>query len=123
MTTGTRPLRTVPAIYFDTDNSGGFERDAFGIVVGGVRTPWVEVPASILSGLGQEGEVFGMLWGTTAPLPFAQLFARYPGGRAQYSREFAEATQRAVAAGLLLAEDAAEINGVGVATWPFWPRG
>lgn len=116
---GTPPPVAPPLV---TDADCKLRRDKTGIAEGGVRSPWVDVPVCILSGLGQQGEGFGMLFGSTEPLPIEELRARYPGGRAEYADAFARATDRAVAAGFLLEADADEIKGVGVATWPFWPR-
>jgi len=105
----------------ESDSSGALRRDDFGIALGGVRTPWVDVPTHVLSGIGEEGEVFCSLFGTTVPLPLAMVMSRYPTGRAGYATEISAATESAVAAGFLLAADAEEIKGVGDALWPFWP--
>jgi hypothetical protein len=82
-----------------------------------VRTPWVDVPTSALSGLGQPGEVTD-LFGTTRRFDDQTLRGRYPGGRDEYAREFAEATRAAVDAGFLLAADAREIETLGTLSWP-----
>jgi hypothetical protein len=104
-----------------TDADGRPSRDSRGIALGGLRTPWVDVPSTVLSGLGQEGNVFGMLYGTTTPLPLLDVLSLYPGGRREYAVAFARATDEAVEAGYLLEADAAEIKAVGDASWPFWP--
>lgn len=38
-----------------TDDGMGFELDSFGNALGGIRTPYVDVPVAVLSGLGQAG--------------------------------------------------------------------
>ena len=82
-----------------------------------MRTPWVDAPPAVYSGLGQPGEM-NELFGTTRPLPDAARAARYPGGRADYLAQFRIATAAAVDAGFLLAADAAEIEGLGTHLWP-----
>jgi hypothetical protein len=86
--------------------------DDLGVALGGVRTPWVDVPAAVLSGLGQPGDLT-MLFGTTRAFDAATIAARYPEGRAQYVREFRAATASAVDAGFVLAVDAPEIETLG----------
>jgi hypothetical protein len=113
------PPPSAPPLATDTD--GGLASDERGVAVGGLRTPWVDVPATVLSGLGQEGNVFGMLYGTTTALPLFDVLSLYPGGRGGYAAAFARATDEAVDAGHLLEADAAEIKAVGDASWPFWP--
>jgi Alpha/beta hydrolase domain len=96
----------------------GLARDRYGLAQGGVRTPFVDVPASVLSGFGQRAAGFGMLFGSTRPLTTAQLGSRYAGGQTQYDEEFAEATHGAVAAGFLLPDDTEEILALGHLAWP-----
>jgi hypothetical protein len=96
---------------------GALAVDALGIARGGVRTPWVDVPTTVLSGLGQPGDMTD-LFGTTRRFDDRTLRDRYPGGRDQYCREFTAATRSAVNAGLLLAVDAAEIEALGACAGP-----
>jgi Alpha/beta hydrolase domain len=79
---------------------------------GGVRTPWVDAPTAVLSGLGQPGDLT-QLFGTTRAFDAATLTAQYPGGRAEFVRRFQDATRTAVDAGFLLAVDAPEIDELG----------
>jgi hypothetical protein len=44
------------------------ERDEHGNALGGIRTPYVDVPIAALSGLGQTGSILCLLFGTTVPL-------------------------------------------------------
>jgi hypothetical protein len=111
---GTPPPR---ADRLAVDGAGRLEVDALGIARGGVRTPWVDAPVAVLSGLGQPG-VLTELFGTTRPLDADELAACYPGGRADYDDRFRAATAAATAAGFLLAADAPEIEALGRAAWP-----
>jgi hypothetical protein len=90
----------------------GFVLDELGVARGGVRTPWVDAPTAVVSGLGQPGDMT-MLFGTTTAIDPVKFAVRYPGGREQHAREFAAATRAAVDAGYLLAVDAAEIEELG----------
>ena len=93
-------------------------RDLLGIVVGGIRTPWVDVPASVLSGQGHQGEVLTALFGSTRQLDETQLHKLYPGGRSQYLREFGRHVDTVVAAGFMLAADKEEILAVAAEACP-----
>jgi hypothetical protein len=93
-------------------------RDELGIAVGGIRTPWTDVPAAVLSGTGQTGEMFAFLLGTTRELEQAELARLYPGGLADYLGRFEECLDEVIGAGFLLAEDRAEILAVAAASWP-----
>jgi hypothetical protein len=96
----------------------GFDLDGHGIALGGIRTPWVDVPTAVLSGLGQSGESFAMLFGRTEPYGDIELAELYPGGRADYLERFEAALEAAIAAGFILDEDRAEILAVGAASYP-----
>jgi hypothetical protein len=91
--------------------------DDLGIARGGVRTPWVDAPTRVLSGLGQPGNITD-LFGTTRSIDQAALAGRYPSGRDEYVVEFRNATRAAVAAGFLLEADAPEIEALGTLAWP-----
>ena len=92
--------------------------DPLGIAEGGVRSPWVDAPTAVLSGLGQTGGVFGFLFGTTSPFDTAALARLYPGGKSEHLAKFTEALDRAIAGGFILAEDRAEIVGLAGAAYP-----
>jgi hypothetical protein len=94
------------------DGASSFVLDAQGNVKGGVRTPWVDAPSAVLSGLGQGGAEFAFLFGTTRPLAPDARARLYPGGRADYLARFAKATDDAVGAGFLLDADREEILGL-----------
>jgi hypothetical protein len=76
------------------------------------------VPAAILSGTGQGGEMFAFLFGTTRQLGDAELASLYPGGKADYLARFEASLDAAIGAGFLLPDDRAEILAVAAASWP-----
>ena len=93
--------------------------DDSGIARGGIRTGWVDAPTSVLSGLAPDGAAgFSVLLGTTRVFDDAELARRYPGGPGDYAAAFRGVTDRAVADGFVLAEDADEIVAVAAAGYP-----
>ena len=76
---------------------------------GGVRSPWVDVPLARLSGFGQPGGGFVMLFGSTEPFDGAMLQGLYPGGLPEYLACFTVATDTAIASGWLRPADRAEV--------------
>ncbi len=83
--------------------------DEHGNALGGVRSPWMDVPTARLSGLGQPMEGFAFLVGTTEPLSEGELQRLYPDGKADYLARFAAALERAIGSGVILAADREEI--------------
>jgi hypothetical protein len=101
------------------DTAGtGFEHDDLGIARGGIRTPWVDAPTAMLSGLGQSGETFAFLFGRTLPFDDAALASQYPGGRDEYLQRFAASLDATIAAGFLLEDNRGEILEVAAASYP-----
>jgi hypothetical protein len=99
--------------------SGAFVTDEHGIAVGGIRTPWVDVPVAMLSGLGQEGGAgFTFLFGSTRPFSTDDLERLYPGGLTSYVKQFEESLSQAVGNGFILDADAPEIQGLAAAAYP-----
>jgi hypothetical protein len=94
-------------------------RDEHGIATGGIRTPWMDVPINVLSGMGQHGSEFAFLFGVTAPLERSTLSRLYPGGHDDYLAKFEAALAATVRAGFLLEADATEIAAVAAAASPF----
>jgi hypothetical protein len=99
-----------------TADKTDFVRDRNGNALGGVRTPWVDVPTATFSGLGQTGDLFSFLFGTTTELDPDALHALYPGGRKDYLEQFRAALDRSIAAGFILATDREEITKLATAT-------
>ena len=97
-------------------------RDSRGIATGGIRTPWTDVPAAVLSGQGQTGNnLFAFLFGTTTPIGPADLAALYPGGLPDYLARFEQALDDAITAGFVLTDARAEALAVAAAAWPADP--
>jgi len=87
---------TTPLTYV-TDDAGN--------VRGGVRTPVVDVPLDVLSGMpGAEASLIGILMGTTRPIPGEELRERY-GSPDAYLAAYTAAADAAIAAGFVVAED------------------
>ena len=91
-----------------TDDLTGFILDDLGNVRGGIRTPYVDAPVAILSGLGQTGTSFCGLFGTTVMFTPAELFSLY-GSQLGYVDAVTAATEEAFELGFLLREDADQI--------------
>jgi hypothetical protein len=106
-----------PAPRLDVTDDGDLARDADGIARGGLRTPWVDAPVTVVSGLGQPGELTE-LFGTTKPLDDTALATRYPRGREDYAECFRAATAAAAASGVLVEADVPEIDALGALAWP-----
>ncbi|CAB4324257.1 MAG: hypothetical protein F2520_09985 [Actinobacteria bacterium] len=53
-------------------------RNSQGIALGGMRTPQVDIPVAVLSGIGQSGAGFCGLFGTTVPIEENQLAMSIP---------------------------------------------
>ena len=96
-----------------------YRLDERGNAKGGLRTPWVDAPVATLSGLGQTGESFAFLFGTTTPFDEAALATMYPGGRDEWLERFEASLDEAIARGWLLADDRAEIVETAAATCSF----
>lgn len=80
-----------------------------GIALGGIRTPWVDVPTMRLAGYGNSGGFLAALAGLSEPFDEGTLQTLYPGGRSEYLGKFAVALDHAIAAGHLLSDDREEI--------------
>jgi hypothetical protein len=80
-------------------------RDTDGIALGGIRTPPVDVPAKVLSGIpGPAPGALCLLLGSTTPLPAERLAALYP-SRQAYEQAYEAASDEVIAAGFALADD------------------
>jgi hypothetical protein len=99
-------------------SDGTFVTDDAGNVKGGIRTPHVDVPTSVLSGLGNSGHAVAYLCGTTTPFDAATLRSLYRSGD-DYREQFTAATDAAVKSGFILGDDAAEIIGIAALNAPF----
>ncbi|MEM8500346.1 MAG: alpha/beta hydrolase domain-containing protein [Pseudomonadota bacterium] len=95
------PLATGPA-------NSEFVLDDLGNATGGVRTPYVDAPSAILSGLGQAGESFCGLFGTTQLFDAPTMASLYV-DQAGFVSAVTAAAEEAVNAGFLLRLDADQI--------------
>ncbi len=87
------------------DDLSQYVLDDLGNVQGGIRTPYVDAPSAILSGLGQTGDSFCGLFGTTILFSAEQMASLYV-DQASYVEAVTDASNDAVAAGFLLQADA-----------------
>jgi hypothetical protein len=87
-----------------------FVQDHVGNTTGGVRTPVVEAPVQVLSGLAApDASTICRLFGSTHPLGDEELASLYPAGTADYCAAYERATDAAIAAGFMLEDDRDEI--------------
>ncbi|SDM80474.1 hypothetical protein SAMN05192576_0972 [Nocardioides szechwanensis] len=87
----------------------GYALDEVGNARGGVRTPAVDAPVEVLSGLGVPGASnICRLFGSTAMLPTARLAELWPDADA-YLAAYRAAAEAAVSAGFVLPEDHDEL--------------
>ncbi len=92
--------------------------DSHGLALGGVRTPWVDVPTARTSGLGGPESVMSSIFGSGEPFDATTLRRLYPGGVGEYLDRFTGALDTAIAAGFVLAADRAEILALAAASYP-----
>jgi hypothetical protein len=91
------------------DAPATFVLDAKGLTEGGVRTPWVDVPISRLSGSGNSGSPLAFLAGSSEPFDAATLDRFYPGGKKEYLKKFEASLDLAIKSGFILPADRKEI--------------
>jgi hypothetical protein len=106
ITTG-QPLPEAPRLLV-TEDGQGFQLDELGNALGGIRTNYVDAPVAVLSGLGQTGNNFCRIFGTTRLFDGAELFELYPTHQ-DYLDAVNTTTQTAVDGGFILPPDAALI--------------
>jgi hypothetical protein len=100
---GTAPAAS-PLLEIQDD---GIVRDELGIAVGGIRTPDVDVPIVVYSGVPRpDASVICSLFGSTTPLPPGVIAPLYP-THEDYVEQVRASAEAAVAAGFLLPEGAA----------------
>jgi hypothetical protein len=95
----------------------GFVLDEQGLATGGIRTPWVDVPTAILSGVGQTGSIFAMLFGTTTAFGSDRIATLYRDGQHEYLARFKASLESSVTAGFVLPADVGEIEEVAAAAF------
>jgi len=97
--------RQAPLLELTSDDPPQVARDSDGIALGGIRTPPVDVPAVVLSGVaGPTPSIICLLLGSTTPLSAERLAELYT-SRAEYEQLYAAAADAVIAAAFVLAED------------------
>ena len=108
VTRGTSPPSPSPFRLAST-NPVTYALDAYGNVIGGVRTPAVDVPVSTLSGQALPGSsILCSLFGSTTPLGAATLVNLYP-TKADYLTAYTKSLDRAISGRYVLAADRAAL--------------
>ena len=101
------PPPSPPPFRLSSRNPPTLALDANGNVVGGVRTPAVDVPVSALSGAAPPGaSVLCSLFGSATPLSATVLHSLYP-TKADYLAKYTKSLDRAIAGGYILPADRA----------------
>lgn len=94
-----------PRLDVTSDNPPQIRRDPDGIALGGIRTPPVDVPVDVLSGVpGPSSSLLCLLLGSTTPLSPDRLAELYP-SRADYEQRYEAAADKAIEAGFVLEDD------------------
>jgi hypothetical protein len=71
----------------------------------------MDAPTAVHSGFGQSDRRLE-LWGSSVPFSAEELMKLYPGGKSEYLRKFEGALGNAIAKGVILPADRAEIMAV-----------
>jgi hypothetical protein len=117
--TGQAPAKVMPMELREAQTGArvSFALDANGLVEGGIRTPWVDVPAARLSGKPNSGGPLGFLVGSCEPFDQATLDRLYPGGKKEYLKKFDASLESAIKAGFILPADKREILDLAAITY------
>jgi Alpha/beta hydrolase domain len=99
-----------------TSDSTSLVYDTLGNVLGGIRTPYVDSPAAVISGEGQSGSGSCYLWGKTQLFDADYMASLYV-DQAGYIQAVSDATDDAVAKGFLLTPDAERIKDAAALQW------
>jgi hypothetical protein len=102
-------------LYTQNDNAR-FRRDDFGNATGGIRTPYLDAPAALLSGDINEGERFCNLFGTTELFDAATMASLYV-DKTGYVEAVSKATDDAISKGFLLVIDGERIKAAAPLQW------
>jgi Alpha/beta hydrolase domain len=100
-----------------SDDESSFEYDVHGNVLGGIRTPYVDAPAAILSGEGGGGPGLDCFISGTTQLFDAAYMASLYGNKVGYVQAVSNASDDAVVKGFLLAPDADLIKAAAAMQW------
>jgi hypothetical protein len=101
------PPPSPPRFRLSTTEPAVLALDGHGNVIGGVRTPAVDVPVSTLSGAAPAGtSALCSLFGQSTPFSPAVLASLYP-GKAAYLAAYTASLDKAIAGGFILPADSA----------------
>jgi hypothetical protein len=98
------PPLSAPRFKYTSLSLATFAHDSNGNVLGGIRTPFVDVPVARLSGVSAGGGGFCVLFGSTTPFSQSQLAKLYPSHNA-FVWKFALATVRSAEEGWILPQE------------------
>ena len=90
-----KPPASAPLLDAVADPAVTIQRDEHGNALGGIRTPWVDVPVASHSGGGQVGNLICILFGTSFALDGATLEALYPTQR-DYRKAYNKSVRKTV---------------------------
>ena len=90
-----KPPASAPLLDVVANPAITIQRDTLGNALGGIRTPWVDVPVAAHSGGGQVGNILCQLFGSSVPLDPTVLNELYPTHRS-YMQAFRKSTREAV---------------------------
>ncbi len=108
VTTGRAPPHA-PRFDISSGPAPSIVRDGDGIALGGIRTPPVDVPVAVLSGVpGHDPSLICLLLGSTTPLSTQRLAALYP-SRAAYLAQYGADATTTVKDGWVLPADKAAL--------------
>ena len=114
---GTPPPRA-PRLEVRDDDPTQFVVDDHGNARGGIRTPHVDVPVAVLSGMGNDGAAIVAPLRDDRSRSAPSSSRRSTRARPTTCARFDAATDAAVAAGWFLAADAAEIKAIAAELYP-----
>lgn len=112
------PAPAAPPITLTDGDSPALVLDEHELAVGGVRTPWVDVPIARTSGLAPDESPMSFLFGSGEMFDEDTVRTLYPGGAADYLARFTDALDRAIDAGYIVAADRTEILQLAEAGFP-----
>jgi hypothetical protein len=102
---------SAPRLQLDPEAPLQLARDIDGNAIGGIRTPWCDVPTACSTGIGEPGAL-SFLFGSSVPFEQQKLAQRYPEGVRQYLSMFEESLESSIRAGFILRVDKDEIMGL-----------
>jgi hypothetical protein len=115
------PAPTAPRITLSETDPPQFVVDENRVARGGVRTPWVDVPVAMTSGLtsgiSNEESLMSAIFGSGEFLDTDTLRRLYPAGSADYLVRFTDALDRAITSGFIVGADRREILELAAATF------